>query len=254
MQNHARKVLGTRDRPNRGSRNHTTGELRFEPFWTSGSVGSAEFFAEVQLPIEYVTEISYSFAVGSKTYRGTRVSLAPDSEKLEPGRILRRYPKGRLVTVYYNPDNPNDCILEREDVREIRKAWLALAVLMVFIVAGLFVFTQEAIWLRQTLAKPARTPLVVALSVFSLFLIFFASTAAQQTPAVKNWAAALGWIARPEKARATKQWGRENFALSCTEGPAQSAPASSGWVLTAVLWLAAAAFAGAAFAVGWIIP
>lgn len=57
--------------------------------------------------------IAYEFTVGGKTIQGDRISigLAP-AERVD--QTLKRYRVGAEVPVYYDPENPRDCVLERD--------------------------------------------------------------------------------------------------------------------------------------------
>jgi len=57
--------------------------------------------------------VAYEFTVGGKTIQGDRISigLAP-AERVD--ETLKRYKVGAEVPVYYDPENPRDCVLERK--------------------------------------------------------------------------------------------------------------------------------------------
>jgi hypothetical protein len=59
-----------------------------------------------------VPDIAYSFMAGGLSYQGRRVSLGDISGKFAE-EAVRRYPVGSVVTVYYDPADPSDCVLER---------------------------------------------------------------------------------------------------------------------------------------------
>ncbi len=65
---------------------------------------------------EYAVAVAYHFSVDGKIIQGHRIRFgdavydAPDAAE----RDTALYPTGKSVTVYVNPDNPNECLLERE--------------------------------------------------------------------------------------------------------------------------------------------
>ena len=62
----------------------------------------------------YHAEISYEFSIEGITFNGNRVAYG-DYDSNSPShatRIANRYPKGKSVTVYYMPENPEECLLE----------------------------------------------------------------------------------------------------------------------------------------------
>jgi hypothetical protein len=66
--------------------------------------------------------ITYEFPAGSKVIKGDRISLGFGSA--DPVDVtLKRYPKGAEVSVFYNPDNPADCVLERDSPASFGCLW-----------------------------------------------------------------------------------------------------------------------------------
>jgi hypothetical protein len=173
-------------------------EIRTHQTTTTGSRGDTDFVTEETIETRNFAEISYSFAIGPTTYHGTRIGLAPDPGNFEVAETLQRYPQGKAVTVVYNPIKPNECILERDDPSNIRKAWLAVAVLVALIVAGFVAITQGADRLAGIIANPAITPLVMVLAVFALAMMLFARVAGKQARETKAWPKTQGRITRSE--------------------------------------------------------
>ncbi len=64
---------------------------------------------EVDIPV-----VHYSYQVGGQLYESTRVTFGP--EPLEAGKEVPtvRYPTGAQVTVFYDPQNPREAVLERK--------------------------------------------------------------------------------------------------------------------------------------------
>ena len=62
----------------------------------------------------YQAEILYEFTVSGTTYNGNRVAYGDygSNRPTHARRIVNRYPKGKKVTVYYQPDDPGECLLE----------------------------------------------------------------------------------------------------------------------------------------------
>ena len=62
----------------------------------------------------YQAEILYEYTVNGKEHVGNRVSFGDygSSDRLRAERIHRRYRVEDAVTVYYNPDDPDDAVLE----------------------------------------------------------------------------------------------------------------------------------------------
>ncbi len=61
--------------------------------------------------------VKYEYEVNGQLYVGDRVNIGPMQKSVNPRKsqeILARYPVGGNVTVYYNPANPQEAVLERE--------------------------------------------------------------------------------------------------------------------------------------------
>ena len=82
---------------------------------------------------------NYLYAVDGRLYKGTsrylgdNGSAGPETfgqtESTEAALSLRDYPPGKRVTVYYNPDNHRDAVLDRED----RRFWALEGGIVVFV-------------------------------------------------------------------------------------------------------------------------
>lgn len=66
-------------------------------------------------PVSYYAKVSYSYQVMGQAYRGENIHIGARSavtrKKAQAAAAL--YPVGAAVTVYYDPANPTDAILER---------------------------------------------------------------------------------------------------------------------------------------------
>jgi Protein of unknown function (DUF3592) len=57
--------------------------------------------------------VEYEFSFNGQTYTGRRISIGEDTGGSSIEATLARYPPGAIVTVYCNPDDPENCVLER---------------------------------------------------------------------------------------------------------------------------------------------
>ena len=62
----------------------------------------------------YHGEIAYGYRVGGSDYHGTRLDLGRSHWAAQDSwqRILDQYPRDKAVSVYYEPGNPADSVLE----------------------------------------------------------------------------------------------------------------------------------------------
>ena len=57
--------------------------------------------------------VEYEFTAGGRKYRGSRIGIGDDSGGENSAATLARYRKGAQVAVFYDPDDPRNCVLER---------------------------------------------------------------------------------------------------------------------------------------------
>lgn len=61
----------------------------------------------------YKPVVSYRYQLMGLEYMGDRIAFGANTFKLSKSEeIIRRYPVGQPVTVHYNPDKPQDSVLE----------------------------------------------------------------------------------------------------------------------------------------------
>jgi hypothetical protein len=88
----------------------------------SGRVVEAYVAEDVQVDSEgdrnrvFAPRVVYEYEVNGQTYRGDRLRIGIESFIGSRRRVeqeLARYPVGSAVTVYYNPANPAEAVLQR---------------------------------------------------------------------------------------------------------------------------------------------
>jgi Protein of unknown function (DUF3592) len=120
------------------------GEVKRAATWTKGSarIVKSELATVKRNDREgKVPAIEYEFSVGFHPFRGTRVSIGeimPDTPEVQ--EALARYPVGGSATVYYDPANPKENVLERDLPANFGLIWVFIAVLAVVCVGGVVWF------------------------------------------------------------------------------------------------------------------
>ncbi|MCV9935949.1 DUF3592 domain-containing protein [Boseaceae bacterium BT-24-1] len=122
-----------------------------------------------------VPDVAYTFKIGGQDYRGTRVSLGDISGKYAE-EALARYPAGKTVTVYYDPADPDDCVLERDAPKgAVKGCGLALLVVVLLVWGLYWVATRGAEALKARMPD-ADVPVTLFAALFGLAaLLFFAA-------------------------------------------------------------------------------
>ena len=99
---------------------------------TIGEIIKSRVGRRTSLNNEFVhdyADIQYNYMVKSKKYTSNRVSFA-NSEN--PVLVVKRYPVGWQVNVFYNPDNPKVSVLE-PGFSDLTYMWLGGAVIFFFL-------------------------------------------------------------------------------------------------------------------------
>ncbi|HNT25480.1 MAG TPA: DUF3592 domain-containing protein [Anaerolineales bacterium] len=66
--------------------------------------------------VSYDPCVSYTYEVGGQTYTSKAIQVGAQRFYARRGSaeaVVRRYPAGQIITVYYNPQNPAEAALER---------------------------------------------------------------------------------------------------------------------------------------------
>jgi hypothetical protein len=59
--------------------------------------------------VEHTAKVVYVYSVKGKSYQGGRVKVEASTDVSD----AQRYPKGTLVTVFYNPASPESAVLQQ---------------------------------------------------------------------------------------------------------------------------------------------
>ena len=122
------------------------GEVRRAALWkgASGRILSSKLVRErwrgreVELP-----KVEYEFTIGFDRHRGSRVSIGeimPGSPQV--ARIPALYPAGKGVTVYFNPANPKESVLDRDLPPHFNAIWAFVAVVAAACVWGAYLIVR----------------------------------------------------------------------------------------------------------------
>jgi hypothetical protein len=63
--------------------------------------------------------VTYQYNVGLTSYQSDKVSPGMGWGGVDVDKVMARYPAGSTVTVYYDPQNPSDALLERDSKSSI---------------------------------------------------------------------------------------------------------------------------------------
>lgn len=119
--------------------------------------------------------IEYEYTVGGKKFSGRRITIGDKTSTYELEGILSRYPVGAEVTVYYDPQNPQMAVLERDFPGWVWGVGIGCVVAMiVFPIVSALLYLYGVDWLKPHLNHPDRAPFVTAAAGFGLVVLLFA--------------------------------------------------------------------------------
>jgi hypothetical protein len=92
--------------------------------------------------IRYVPHIVYEYRVDTAVYRASRREMGPVWYASDPAgaeKIVARYPVGKAVMVYYDPDDPIQAVLNPGGGAGLRFLWIVTLILVILlgVIAGL---------------------------------------------------------------------------------------------------------------------
>jgi hypothetical protein len=83
----------------------------------------------------YSAHIRYSYTINSQEYFGERVHFgAEKTAKADAEETVRHYSQGASVMVYYDPDKPQDAVLEKRS----GSGWLQIGLGIILLIAGVY--------------------------------------------------------------------------------------------------------------------
>jgi hypothetical protein len=139
-------------------------------------------------------DIVYEYAVAGRTFAGRRVSMRKDRGNFDVVAVLQRYPKGKPVTVYYDPAAPAESILERDDPRKLREAWVGVAAFAIIMVGGYYGFDAVLAFVSAHAHDPRKIPFVMFALATSGLMTLMALATVRQVGAMRRWPTADGVV------------------------------------------------------------
>ena len=95
--------------------------------------------------IIYYPVVEYAYKVNGQSYQGSRIRFGPVTGRSAPGpsqETVAKYPAGAHVAVYFDPDRPDEAVLERAAPGSnalLSAALLVVVILLVVLCAAILV-------------------------------------------------------------------------------------------------------------------
>ncbi len=142
-------------------------------------------------------DVKYVFKVGDVTHKGSRMSIGEDAGNADVAQKLARYPVGARVTVYYNPKDPSENVLERDPPPGLFQAmgWFIALLIAIGVLAGTGIEWFEKL-IREHISNPRATPLVVILLLMSGFVALIARALRIEADKTSSWLETTGQVAK----------------------------------------------------------
>jgi len=139
--------------------------------------------------------ITYRYVVGGKTYVCSRLSIGEDLGNDDVAGKLERYPKGRMVEVFYDPAKPGKAVLERNLPEGCAKVALyGVALVLGFIAFFGYGLDYAVVTIAPHLKHPDQASMVVFAGTFSLLCGWFSLMLWNQGRVARRWPRAQGVI------------------------------------------------------------
>ena len=153
-------------------------QLRSAGHWpqAAGRIVKSDVMASHQQRIDEATEvvnlpaIEYEFSANGRNYIGRRISVGEDSGGANIEATLARYPVGAAVAVYYDPANPENCVLERGIPSFQMQGCGTTLTSLAFIGAGVFWFYTNFDSVVAPLWATSSGRIVIIASVWGCFV------------------------------------------------------------------------------------
>ena len=141
--------------------------------------------------------IVYEFTVAGRKYQGSRVSIGEDLGNFEVAETLAKYPKGKAVTVFYNPRKPAEAVLERDLPTGIWKGLIIIVLVLVgLIFGGWFGFSKLGDFMATVVRNPSEAPFVTACIGFALLAALVIFGIQRNAARQRSWPTVKGKVQR----------------------------------------------------------
>ena len=140
-------------------------------------------------------KVVYEYKVANRSYRGDRVSIGENLGNFEVAETLARYPVGKDVTVYYNPNRREQSVIERDMPAGIFKG-IAIVVLVLvgLILGGIFGFRKLGDLTATLVRNPSEAPFVAACVGFGLLAMLVIFGIQRHAARQRSWPIAPGKV------------------------------------------------------------
>ena len=139
--------------------------------------------------------VRYAFEVAGRRFEGERIGFGADGGRANTAATLARYPVGSPVTVFYDPADPTEAVLEREAPQGLQGGCLRLAVIALFAVAVIAAIATTAPgWIAAHMPKARNPNLAILTGSMGIAALLLAVAYWRRISRAARWPAAPGKI------------------------------------------------------------
>jgi hypothetical protein len=151
-------------------------------------------FAEEATEIKNEPAIVYEFSVAGKKRTGTRISIGEDSGGANTEATLAHYPVGAVVMVYYDPKDPENCVLERDIPKDMVQGCAALLAIAAAVgVAGYWLIVYGPSFI-EPYVKEGSAGVVLFAAGFGLVALLMFLAVRRDAKAAREWPVVRGKV------------------------------------------------------------
>lgn len=150
--------------------------------------------------IENYAAVTYEFtAPNGRKVVGSRIGIGDDNRGADAAPTVKRYPVGANVTVYYDPDDPRNCVLERGGPKGIEAKGCVMALVELAIAGGViwWLIARAPGFVRAEFPKANESLVVLTFGIGTL-LAMMCYAHWRMSKKAMGWPAVAGKIMRSE--------------------------------------------------------
>ena len=171
--------------------------------------------------IENYAAVTYEFtAPNGRKVQGSRIGIGDDNRGADAAPTVQRYPVGASVTVFYDPNDPKNCVLERGGPRGVEARGCVMALVELAVAGGIvWALIARGPGVVKALFPKANENLVVMIFGVGVLLCMMAYAQWRMSKKAAGWPTTAGKVVRSEVESYEERVGGVNGTLSTSYRP-----------------------------------
>ena len=133
-------------------------------------------------------KVEFEYQVATRTYRGDRISIGEDLGGSEIAETLAKYPVGKAIIVYYNPNHRDQSVIERDAPAGLWKGVAILVLCLIGLIVGaIFGFKKLGTLVAALIPNVIEAPFVTACVGFALVWALFTYAFQKAGARARKW-------------------------------------------------------------------